>query len=141
MACARILVVEDHEPFRRFILSTLQTRPELHVICEVSDGFEAVQKAEEQHPDLILLDIGLPGQNGVEAARQIRRLAPDAKIIFVTQEMSTAIVEETLRLGAQGYVVKKSAGRDLLAAVEAVMCSKQFVSATLRYSRQSVPAL
>jgi PleD family two-component response regulator len=73
----RVLVVDDVEPFRRFVVSTLQARPKLLVIDEVSDGLEAVRKAQELYPDLILLDIGLPGLNGIEAARQIRRLSPE----------------------------------------------------------------
>ena len=69
----RVMVVEDFHPFRRFVCSKLEQRPELQVICEVSDGLEAVQKAEELKPDLILLDIGLPTLNGIEAARRILR--------------------------------------------------------------------
>jgi DNA-binding NarL/FixJ family response regulator len=90
----RILVVEDFAPFRKFIRSTLVERADLQVICEVADGLEAVQKAEELKPDLILLDIGLPTLNGIEAARQIRKLAPQSKIIFLTQESSADMVEE-----------------------------------------------
>jgi DNA-binding NarL/FixJ family response regulator len=88
----------------------------------------AVQKAEELNPDLILLDIGLPGLNGIEAGRQIRKLVPNAKIIFLTQESSDDVVQEALGLGAQGYVVKTRAGSDLLPAVEAVLEGKVYVS-------------
>jgi DNA-binding NarL/FixJ family response regulator len=126
----RVLVVEDFEPFRRFICSTLEKKSELQVVCEVSDGLEAVQKAEELQPDLILLDIGLPTLNGIEAARQIRKLAPEAKIIFVSQESSADVVQEALSLGALGYVVKTHAGSELLAAVDAVLLEKQFVGST-----------
>jgi DNA-binding NarL/FixJ family response regulator len=98
----------------------------------VSDGLEAVQKAEELKPDLILLDIGLPTLNGIEAARQIRQLSPDSKIIFVSQESSRKVVQEALSLGAQGYVVKAMAAHELLAAVEAVIAGKQFVSRALQ---------
>lgn len=97
-------------------------------MCELADGLEAVQKAEELKPDLILMDIGLPGLNGIEAGRQIRKLVPDAKIIFLTQESSEDVVQEALRLGARGYVVKTRAGSDLMPAVEAVLQGKQFVS-------------
>jgi len=88
----------------------------------------AVQKAAELCPDLILLDIGLPGLNGIEAGRQIRKLVPDAKIIFLTQESSDDVVRAALELGALGYVVKTQAGSDLLAAVDAVLQGKQYVS-------------
>jgi DNA-binding NarL/FixJ family response regulator len=119
MSAVRVLVVEDYEPFLRFIHSTLEQRPELQVICEVSDGLEAVQKAEELQPDLIVLDIGLPTLNGIEAARRIRKLSPESKILFVSQESSTDVVQEALSLGALGYVVKARAGSELLAAVTA----------------------
>ena len=128
MSSVRILVVEDFPPFLQFISATLATRHDLQVICEVSDGLEAVRKAEELRPNLILLDIGLPSLNGIEAARQIRKLVPESKIIFLTQEFSNDLVEEALRLGAWGYVIKIKAKRDLLAAVETVISGKQFVS-------------
>jgi DNA-binding NarL/FixJ family response regulator len=109
----------------------LNRRPDLQIVGEVSDGREAVQKAEELQPDLILLDVGLPSLNGIEAARQIRKLSPESKILFLTQESADEIVQEALNLGARGYVVKTMAGNDLLAAVEAVHQGKQFVSSGL----------
>jgi len=97
----------------------------------VSDGLEAVLKAAELQPDLILLDIGLPGLNGIEAARQIRKLSHKSKILFVSQESDADVVQEAFRIGALGYVVKAHAGSDLLRAVEAVCQGKRFVSAGL----------
>jgi DNA-binding NarL/FixJ family response regulator len=125
MAAIRVLVVEDFIPFRRFVCSTLEKKRELQVIGEVSDRLEAVQKAKKLKPDLILLDIGLPTLNGIQAARQIRNLAPEAKIIFVSQESSDDMLQEAL-----SYVTKTRAGSDLLPAVEAVLLEKQFVSST-----------
>ncbi len=124
----RILVVDDFEPFRRFICSTLEKRPELRVIGEASDGLEAVQKAAELQPDLILLDIGLPSLSGIEAARRMRRLSPQSKIIFLSQESSAEVVQEALSLGALGYVVKTHAGSALFAAVDTVLLGRPFVS-------------
>lgn len=124
----RVIVVEDFPPFREFICKELAKWPNFQVICEVSDGLQAVQKAKEHQPDLILLDIGLPTLNGIAAARQILKLAPESKIIFVTQESSPAVVQEALNLGARGYVVKTRAAIDLLAAVEVVLEGRQFVS-------------
>lgn len=125
----RILLVDDSEPFRGAVLSILKTHPELRVICEASDGLEAVQKAHELQPDLIVLDIGLPKLGGLEAGRRIRKLSPKSKILFLSIESSAAVIQEALDLGAWGYVVKSDAGRELLPAVEAVRRGKQFVSA------------
>ena len=124
----RVLVAEDFAPFRHFVRSTLSQRPNLQIVAEVSDGHEAVQKAEELKPELMLLDVGLPTLNGIAAARQILKLIPDAKIIFVTQESSGELAEEAFKSGARGYVVKTRAGSDLLAAVDAVLEGRQFIS-------------
>jgi DNA-binding NarL/FixJ family response regulator len=123
----RVLVVEDNEPFRRFVCSTLEKRTELQVICEASDGLEAVRKADELQPDLIVLDIGLPSLNGMEAARRIRNLSTESKILFVSQESSADVVREALATGARGYVVKTDAGSELLEAVDAILRGGQFV--------------
>jgi DNA-binding NarL/FixJ family response regulator len=100
----------------------------LQIVSEVTDGLEAVHKAEELQPDLILLDVGLPTLNGMEAARRIRTLSPESKIIFVTQESDLDIVEGALNLGAKGYVAKTRAATALSAAVDAVLGGGQFVS-------------
>jgi DNA-binding response OmpR family regulator len=130
----RVLVVDDYEPFRRFVCSTLGKRTDLQVVCEISDGLEAVQKAEELHPDLIVLDIGLPSLSGIEAARRIRKLSPKSKILFASQESSADIVQQALSSGGLGYVVKAHAGSELLTAVEAVLRNEQFVSSALKAS-------
>src|SRR5580658_4522405 len=116
----RILLVEDFEPFRQFIRSQLQLRLDLEVIAEASDGLEAVHVAEQLQPDLILLDIGLPKLNGIEVARRIRKLCPESKIVFLSQESSADVIEEALNSGGTGYVVKTNAGSELLAAIEAM---------------------
>jgi DNA-binding response OmpR family regulator len=122
-----VLVVDDSEPFRRFVVSMLRKQPELQILCEVADGLEAVQKAAELQPDLILLDIGLPKLNGIEAARRIRELSPGSKILFVSQESSADLVQGALDAGACGYVVKTDAGSELLTAVDVVLRGEQFV--------------
>jgi CheY-like chemotaxis protein len=109
-------------------------RPEWQVICEVSDGSEAVQKAEELKPDLILLDISLPKLNGIEAARQIRKLSPNSKILFVSMDNSLDIVQVALGTGALGYVYKADAGSELLLAVEAVLRGERFISSGIEGS-------
>jgi DNA-binding NarL/FixJ family response regulator len=127
----RILVVDDYEPWRRFASTTLREQPELEVVGQVSDGLEAVQKAQQLQPDLILLDIGLPTLNGIEAARRIRVVSPTSKILFVSENRSPDIAEEALSTGAGGYVIKSDAGSELLPAVKAVLEGKRFISASL----------
>ena len=127
----RVLIVEDYEPFRRFVVSILQQQPELQVICELSDGIAAVRKAQELQPDLVLLDIGLPMLNGIEAARQICDLCPRSAILFVSQENSSDIVQGALATGAKGYVIKTDAGSELLVAVNAVLRGERFLSCSL----------
>jgi DNA-binding NarL/FixJ family response regulator len=128
MPIARVLVVEDYEPMRKTVRATLQKRHDLQIVGEASDGLEAVQKAVELKPDLILMDIGLPSQNGIEAAREIRELVPKAKILFLSQETSPEVIQEALSVSASGYVVKVNAGVELIPALEAVISGKQFVS-------------
>jgi DNA-binding NarL/FixJ family response regulator len=127
MPRATILVVEDFEPIRRFVCSALESRAEFQVIGQASDGLEAIQKAEELQPDVILLDISLPKLNGIAAARQIRTRVPKAKILFLSENTSPGTVEDALRTGASGYVVKSEAGKELLGAVAAVIQGGQFV--------------
>jgi DNA-binding NarL/FixJ family response regulator len=123
----RVMVVDDHEPWRRFVSTTIQKQPGLEVVGEVSDGLEAVQKAEELQPDLIVLDIGLPSLDGIEAARRIRNVSPESKVLFVSQENSTHVVQGAFAAGAWGYVVKTDAGSELQQAVSAVLRGEQFV--------------
>jgi CheY-like chemotaxis protein len=126
-----VLVVDDHEPWRRFGASTIQKKPELQIVGEAADGLEAFRQAQKLHPDLILLDIGLPTMNGIEAARRIREVSPTSKVIFMSENRSWDIAEGALATGASGYVVKSDAGNELLPAVEAVLQGKQFLSTTL----------
>src|ERR1700704_4733873 len=99
-AVVRVLVVEDFEPFRQFIRSKLNEKPELQIIGELSDGGEAVLQAGDLRPDLILLDVGLPTLNGIEAARRVSKLSPKSKILVVSKETSADIVQEAFQSGA-----------------------------------------
>jgi len=123
--------VEDFKPLQSFVSALLQENREGYSVYEASDGLEAVRYAVDLNPDLILMDIGLPTLNGIEAARQIHQLVPQSKIVFVTQETSTAVVEEACNVGASGYVCKARAASDLLPAVRAVLRGEQFVSGGL----------
>src|SRR5215467_15546948 len=127
----RILVVDDYEPWHAFVSTALKTQPQLEIVARACDGLEAVQRAEQLKPDLILLDIGLPMLNGIEAARRIRQVSPATKILFVSENRSGDIAEEALRAGGSGYVVKSAAAMELLPAVEAVLQGKPFLSDSL----------
>ena len=126
----RVFVVDDFEPWRRFAISTLETQAGLHIVGQASDGFEAVQKAQELQPDLVLLDIGLPTLNGIEVGKRIREKLPNVKIVFCSENRSSDITEEALRIGS-GYVLKSDAGRDLFPAVDAALRGSQFLSSAL----------
>jgi DNA-binding NarL/FixJ family response regulator len=125
---SKVVVVDDSDRFRRFVISTMGQKAEYQVIAQALDGLEAVQLAEQLQPDLILLDIGLPKLNGIETARQIREVAPLAKILFLSVESSSEVVQEALRVGAMGYVSKVRAKRDLLPAIGTILAGGQFVS-------------
>lgn len=127
----RVLVVDDNSAWRRFVCSTFENKLGLQIGGEAEDGLDAVRKAEELKPDLVLMDIGLPAINGIEATRRIRKLLPESKIVCLTENRSSDIAQEALRSGASGYVVKTDAGRELCTAVEAVLQGKQFVTASL----------
>ena len=128
----RILLVDDYEPWRNGVRSILKVRPEFQVAAEAADGSEALRKAKELKPDLILLDIGLPNLDGIAAARRIRELCPNSKIIFLSLNNDLDVVRAALSTGARGYVHKTDARSELLPAVDAVLRGKQFVSSSLK---------
>ena len=132
MSPIRILIADDYEGWRRQTRSLLQAQSKWQVIAEASDGSEVVQKADELKPDLIVLDIGLPKLNGIEAARRIRQLSPGSKIIFLSLYSSPDQVQAALSTGGLGYVSKTDAARELVLAVDAVLRGKQFVSSSIK---------
>ena len=132
LSSIRIFIADDFQDWRRQVLSLFQARPEWQVIAEAADGPDAIQKAEELKPDLIVLDIGLPKLNGIEAARRIRQLSPSSKIVFLSQNNDLDVVRAALGAGGLGYVYKTDARSDLLPAIQAVLLGKQFVSRSLK---------
>ena len=128
----RLLVVDDVELWRTFVRMHLEKEPNLHVISVAADGLDAVRKAEELRPDLILLDISLPGLNGLEVARQICAVAPRSTILFLSGESDPDVVRHAFSAGGLGYVLKSDAGRDLIPAIESVLLGRRFVSSSLR---------
>jgi len=130
MSVVRVLVVDDVEDWRRFVSSMLRVES-FEIVGEASDGLMAVQLAEQMQPTVVLLDIGLPGLDGIKAGAGIRRVAPDAKIVFVSQQFDPDIVRAALQLGAWGYVLKSDAVRELLKAINTVLSGKDFVSSSV----------
>jgi len=128
----RILLVDDHPVVRQGLKTLLEGRSGWGVIGEASDGAEAVEKAKDLNPDVMVLDVTMPKMNGLEACRLLRRQAPQLEILFVTQHDSPQMMREALEAGARGYVVKSNAARDLLAAVEAVSQHRVFTALNVR---------
>jgi DNA-binding NarL/FixJ family response regulator len=131
MSLVSILVVDDFDLWKGFIIARLQERTDLHIVGFASDGLQAVQKAQELQPDLILLDMMLPKLNGIEAARQLRRVAPHSTIIFVSGESDLELVRHAFHVGGSGYVWKMQAVTGLLAGIDAVLRGERFVSSGL----------
>ena len=127
----RILVADDHEVVRHGVRALLEARPGWQVVAEAVDGREAVEKAKRLQPDVIILDIGMPGLNGLDAARQILKAAPKSGILILTMHESEQVVREVLAAGARGYVLKSDAGRDLVNAVEAVGRQRIFFTSSV----------
>ena len=127
----KVLVVDDYLPWRELVCRTLVARPTWQVISQASDGLEAVQKTRDLRPDIIVLDIGLPTINGIEAATRMRAAAPDLKILFLSENSSAEIAEAALGTGAAGYVVKSMAGQELLPALDAILQGDRFLSSGL----------
>ena len=128
---ARVLLVDDYEPWRRLVQSVLERHKRLQIVGEARDGLEAVQAAQQLNPDLVLMDIALPNLGGIEVARQIGELTPEAKILFVSAHNDTDLVTAALRNGARGYLLKADATMDLVPAIDTVLRGQKFVSRRL----------
>jgi DNA-binding NarL/FixJ family response regulator len=131
MAAVSILIVDDYQPFRQLVRMALQMRTDFRVVAEATDGMEAVQSASDYQPDLILLDINLPQLNGIEASRQIHRLAPHSKIVLLTQESSPSFISQAFHFGVVGYVQKARAYDELIPAIDSVLRKIRFVGSGL----------
>jgi DNA-binding NarL/FixJ family response regulator len=114
----RILIADDFEAWRLEVRTFLQARTEWQIVSEARDGLEVVQKASKLRPDVVLLDIGMPGLNGIAAAAQIRQLSPNSKIIFLTANSDSDVIHEAQNAGLDGYVLKFQGGNELIAAIE-----------------------
>ncbi|MGA7220754.1 MAG: response regulator transcription factor [Candidatus Sulfotelmatobacter sp.] len=126
MSALRILIADDHELARQGIRSLLEEHPGWEICAEARDGREAVDFAIQLKPDICLLDIGMPNLNGLDSARQILAMMPEARILILTIHDSEQVVREVLAAGARGFLLKSDAGRDLVAAVEALQNRQTF---------------
>jgi DNA-binding NarL/FixJ family response regulator len=127
----RILIVDDHGPWRAVAASIVESVPGFQVIAEAADGFEAIQRASALSPDIVLMDLGMPGMNGIESAGRIRELSRSCKIVFFSELRSPDIAKEALRIGGGGYVVKSNSGSELIPALKAVLAGERFISAAI----------
>ncbi|HZS49776.1 MAG TPA: response regulator transcription factor [Bryobacterales bacterium] len=127
----RILVADDHEVVRRGVRSLLEDQPGWSVAGEAQNGREAVEKAKELKPDVVLIDISMPELNGLEATRQILKAVPRTEVLILTRHDSEELAHEVLAAGARGYVLKSDAGRNLVAALDAVSQHKPFLTSTV----------
>lgn len=128
----RVLVADDFGPWRRFVRITLQTEQNICIVGEATEGLEALQRANETKPDLILLDFGLSKLDGMEAAKRIREVLPRVKILVASQYDEPDIVSAALKNGVDGYLLKIDAPSELLPAIEAVLRGEKFLSRSLK---------
>jgi len=131
-ASARVLVVDDLDLFRTLVSSILTPEAGYQIVAEATDGLAAVQRASELKPDLVVLDLGLPELNGMEAARRIRRCSPSSTILFLTENNDPELAREALNAGARGYVLKVDVVAELAKAAKEVLAGNWFISRRLQ---------
>jgi DNA-binding NarL/FixJ family response regulator len=135
----RILVADDHQVVRTGLRALLESKSGWQVCAEAANGREAVEKAAQLKPDVAVVDIGMPLLNGVEATRQIRKLSPKTEVLILTMHDSELLVQEVLRAGAHGYILKDDADRDLVAAVDALRRHKPYLSSRVSEAASNAP--
>ncbi len=126
MAPLKLLLADDHEIVRQGLRSMLEAQRDCQVVGEAADGRQAVTMTKELNPDVVILDIGMPSLNGLEATRQILKMRPQTKVLILTMHESDSVIREVLDAGARGYILKTDAGRDLVSAVESLRRNKTF---------------
>lgn len=127
----RILVADDYPAVRRGVRAVLETQAGWKVVAEAENGQQALQAAREHVPDIAVIDISMPLMNGLELARELRASLPNTEILILTQHTSRGMLEQAVKAGARGYVVKSAVASELIPAVEAVMQHQPFVSADI----------
>jgi DNA-binding NarL/FixJ family response regulator len=126
MRPVHILLADDHEVVRKGLRALLETQPGWKVIAEATDGREAVEKAQSMHPDVAIVDIGMPSLNGLEATRQIVKKAPRTRVLVLTMHDTNPLIQQVVKAGARGYVLKSDVASDLVSAVEALTHDQTF---------------
>ncbi|HEY2458884.1 MAG TPA: response regulator transcription factor [Candidatus Acidoferrum sp.] len=129
--------MDNFLPWHNFVLTRLESETDLRIVSIASDGLEAIQKAKELQPDMILMDVSLPGMNGFEATRQIRTLSPASKVLFLSEYRSSDLIQAAFEAGGRGYVLKSDSNSDLIPGIRAVLLDQQFVSRSLTHWRDS----
>jgi len=128
MTKTRVLLAEDHTIVRKGLCALLDAEPGIEVIGEAQDGREALLKAEQLHPDIVLMDISMPGLNGLEATRQIKKRFPEVKVLILTVHSDEEYIRQILQAGASGYLVKQAAPQELISAIEAIQSGESYLS-------------
>ena len=131
MGNIKVLLADDHTIVRKGLCALLDGEADIEVIGEAEDGREAVKLAGELHPDIVVMDIAMPGLNGLEATKQLRKLYPEMKILILSMHANEEYVIQTLRAGAEGYLVKKAAPSELVLAIKAVYQGNSFLSPSI----------
>lgn len=124
----RILVADDHEVVRHGVKNLIESEEDFEVVAEAVCGRDAVELCEKKKPDIAVLDLGMPGLNGMEATRQIRKVRPETKILIFTMHETERLVQEVFQAGAQGYVLKSDAGKHLIHALRTILLGQHFFS-------------
>jgi DNA-binding NarL/FixJ family response regulator len=124
----RVLIAEDHAMFRAGLCALLNTAPDLEIVGDVGDGKDAVRTAVSLAPDLVLMDLNMPGTHGLGAIAEIKRRAPEIRILVVTMHKTDEYIQEALRSGASGYILKESGPEELLLAIRTVLAGKVYLS-------------
>ena len=137
----QILVADDNEFVRRAIRTVLQLEPDFKIICEAPNGAEAIDGSAKLQPAVVLMDVSMPGIGGLEAARQILKVAPNTEIVLLTEHAVAEMAHTALSMGIRGYVIKSDAAKDLADAIRTVIQKKQYVSSGLPLQPNRVSAI
>jgi DNA-binding NarL/FixJ family response regulator len=127
----KIMVCDDHELVRAGLRAMVSKHPDWELVAEAVDGYDAIQQAESTHPDIVIMDVGMPNLNGLEATRHILKLNPQPKVLILSMHESEQIVHDVLQAGARGYLLKSDAGRDLISAIQSLAAGNTYFTSKI----------